>query len=93
MILEGLKLMVVGMTTVLLFLVLMVLLIQLVAFLTRGVTARELQAIQDERERARLEKERQKKAAAAAAEGADDDIVVISAAIAAFEAERSVALR
>jgi len=90
MIIEGLKLMVVGMTTVLLFLILMVVLIQLVATLTKGVTARELQAIQDERERLRKEKERQKSAAAA---DQDEDIVVITAAIAAFEAERAAALR
>ncbi len=90
MIIEGLKLMVVGMTTVLLFLILMVVLIQLVAMLTKGVTARELQAIQDERERLRQEKERQKSAAAA---DRDEDIVVITAAIAAFEAERAAALR
>ena len=90
MIIEGLKLMVVGMTTVLLFLVLMVVLIQLVAILTKGVTARELQTIQDERERLRQEKERQKSAAAA---DRDEDIVVITAAIAAFEAERAAALR
>jgi oxaloacetate decarboxylase (Na+ extruding) subunit gamma len=90
MIIEGLKLMVVGMTTVLLFLILMVVLIQLVAMLTKGVTARELQAIQDERERLRQEKERQKSAAAA---DQDEDIVVITAAIAAFEAERAAALR
>jgi sodium pump decarboxylase gamma subunit len=90
MITEGLKLMVVGMTTVLLFLILMVVLIQIVAMLTKGVTARELQAIQDERERLRQEKERQKSAAAT---DQDEDIVVITAAIAAFEAERATALR
>jgi sodium pump decarboxylase gamma subunit len=90
MIIEGLKLMVVGMTTVLLFLILMVVLIQIVAMLTKGVTARELQTIQDERERLRQEKVRQKSAAAA---DQDEDIVVITAAIAAFEAERAAALR
>lgn len=89
MIFEGLKLMVVGMTTVLLFLVLMVVLIQLVAWLTKGVTARELQAIQDERARLRREKERQKQAA----DDSDEDIVVITAAIAVFETERTAALR
>ncbi|BDD89054.1 OadG family protein [Desulfofustis limnaeus] len=89
MIFEGLKLMVVGMTTVLLFLTLMVLLIQLVANLTKGVAAKELQAIQDEKDRLRQERERQKQAAA----DPDDDIVVITAAIAAFETERAAALR
>lgn len=44
MIVEGLKLMVVGMTTVLLFLMLMILLIQIAARLTKNVTARELKA-------------------------------------------------
>jgi len=83
MIFEGLKLMVVGMTTVLLFLMLMILLIQLAAYLAKGSTARELQAIEDERER--LKKEREQKRLAA--EDGDEDIVVITAAIAAFEAE------
>ena len=87
MIFEGLKLMVVGMTTVLLFLTFMILLIQLVAHLTRDVTARELQAIEDEKARVKREKE---KARLAAADDSNEDIVVISAAIAAFEAERAV---
>ncbi len=87
MIFEGLKLMVVGMTTVCLFLILMILLIQLAAKLTRDVTARELQAIDDEKLRLKKLREMEKQAAA---EG-DDDIVVISAAIAAFEADRAAA--
>ena len=87
MIFEGLKLMVVGMTTVLLFLSLMILLIQLSARLTKDVTARELQAIEDEKERLRKQRERDK----LAAEEGDDDIAVISAAIAAFEADRAAA--
>lgn len=86
MIVEGLKLMVVGMTTVLCFLILMILLIQLAAYLTRSITLRELQAIEDEKERRKLEKEHEKRAA----EDGGEDIVVISAAIAAFEAERAV---
>ncbi len=45
MIVEGLKLMVVGMTTVVLFLTFMILLIQAAAKLTKDITARELQAI------------------------------------------------
>ena len=84
MIVEGLKLMVVGMTTVLLFLTLMIWLIQLAAFLARGNTARELQAIEEER--ARLKRERELKKLAA--DDSDEDIVVITAAIAAYEAER-----
>ncbi|MEJ2134539.1 MAG: OadG family protein [Desulfofustis sp.] len=87
MIVEGLKLMVVGMTTVLLFLTFMILLIQLSARLTKEVTARELQAIEDEKERLRKQRERDK----LAAEEGDDDIAVISAAIAAFEADRAAA--
>ena len=88
MIIEGLKLMVVGMTTVLLFLTFMILLIQLAARLTKDVTARELQAIEAEKQRLKREREMAKQAAA----GDDDvDIVVITAAIAAYEAERAAA--
>ena len=87
MIVEGLKLMVVGMTTVLMFLMLMILLIQLAARLTKDVTARELQAIENEKERLRQQREREKQAVAEV----DDDIAVITAAIAAFEAERAAA--
>ncbi len=76
--------MVVGMTTVLLFLMLMILLIQIAAYLAKGSTARELQAIEDERER--LKKEREQKRLAV--DDGDEDIVVITAAIAAFEAEQ-----
>ena len=87
MIVEGLKLMVVGMTTVLLFLTFMILLIQLSARLTKEVTARELQANEDEKDRLRNKRERDKMAA----EEGDHDIAVISAAIAAFEADRAAA--
>ena len=85
MIVEGLKLMVVGMTTVLLFLMLMILLIQIAARLTKNVTARELKAIEDEKELLKQMRKMEK----LAAEGDDNDIVVITAAIAAFEAERT----
>jgi len=85
MIVEGLKLMVVGMTTVLLFLMLMILLIQIAARLTKNVTARELKAIEDEKELSKQMRKMEK----LAAEGDDNDIVVITAAIAAFEAERA----
>ncbi len=87
MIVEGLKLMVVGMTTVLLFLTFMILLIQAAAKLTKDVTARELQAIEGEKERLRQQREQEK----LASEEGDDDIVVITAAIGAFEAERTAA--
>lgn len=85
MIFEGLKLMVVGMTTVLLFLSFMILLIQLATRLTSEVTARELQAIDDEKNRIK----RERAMAKLAADEGTDDIVVITAAIAAFEAERA----
>jgi sodium pump decarboxylase gamma subunit len=87
MIVEGLKLMVVGMTTVVLFLTFMILLIQAAAKLTKDITARELQAIEDEKERLRQQREKEKQAS----EEGVDDIVVITAAIAAFEAERTAA--
>ncbi len=82
MIIEGLKLMFVGMTTVLLFLLFMIMLIQLVSRLTRKATATELAAIKSERERMaqkRLERE---------SFTTNSDIAVIAAAVAAFEAER-----
>jgi len=83
MIIEGVKLMFVGMTTVVLFLIFMILLIQLVSRLTREATARELAAIKLERELlARSKKEK------AASSDADEDIAVIAAAVAAFEAEK-----
>jgi sodium pump decarboxylase gamma subunit len=88
MIFEGLKLMVVGMTTVMLFLCLMIFFISLVARLTRGVAARELETLQRERD---LLAQNRKKAKESAADTGDEDIAVIAAAIAAFEAERVIA--
>lgn len=85
MIFEGVKLMVVGMTTVMLFLSLMILFINFVAMLTRGATARELAAIEGERQLQALNRKNAKEAAAG---GADEDIAVIAAAVAAYEAER-----
>ena len=75
------------MTTVLLFLCFMILLIQLVSYLTRDATARELDAIQKDRE---LQAQRKKKAKAKATlpGDAEEDIAVIAAAVAAYEAER-----
>ena len=49
MIFAGVKLMVVGMTTVMLFLLLMIYFIKVVAFLTQGAAAREIQAIANDR--------------------------------------------
>jgi oxaloacetate decarboxylase (Na+ extruding) subunit gamma len=85
MIFAGVKLMVVGMTTVMLFLGLMILFINLIAWLTRGVTARELETI--EREKA-FQAEQRKRAKEVATGDADEDIAVIAAAVAAYEAER-----
>lgn len=85
MIFEGVKLMVVGMTTVMLFLCLMILFITLVSFLTRGSAAREVEAIAQERA---LQARNRKKAKEGSSESADEDIAVIAAAVAAYEGER-----
>jgi len=85
MIFEGVKLMVVGMTTVMLFFLLMILFINLVAMLTRGATARELEAIEKER---KLQSLNRKKTKEATSQDADEDIAVIAAAVAAYEFER-----
>lgn len=87
MIIEGIKLMFIGMTTVMLFLFLMIFLIELVSRLTRGATARELEAIRIEREL--LAKNRRDKQAANNADGdADEDIAAIAAAVTAYETEK-----
>jgi len=98
MIFEGVKLMIVGMTSVMLFLLLMILFISLVARLTRGEASRELDAI--ERERQRLAENRKKARAAttiskapSASVDIDEDIAVITAAVAAYETERFALLR
>jgi len=83
MIFEGFKLMFVGMTTVLLFLFFMILLIQLVSYLTRDVAAVEMKGIQKERE---LQASRKKQAKSS--DDAEEDIAVITAAVTAYEAER-----
>jgi sodium pump decarboxylase gamma subunit len=85
MIFEGVKLMVVGMTTVMLFLVLMIFFINLVSFLTRGSAAREVEAIAKERA---LQAANRKKAKEVTSGDADEDIAVIAAAVAAYERER-----
>ncbi len=83
MIFEGVKLMFIGMTTVMLFLVLMILVIQLTSYLTRGVTAREVKEIKLARELLAQKKKKTKTAG-----DADEDIAVIAAAVAAYETER-----
>lgn len=85
MLFEGVKLMIVGMTTVMLFLCLMILFINLVAYLTKGEATKELEAIEKERELQALKRKQAKEAASA---DADEDIAVIAAAVAAYEAER-----
>lgn len=93
MIFEGIKLMFVGMGTVILFLCLMIGLLQLVSKLTKEHTAREFEAIELERkllaEAARAKKKREMEARTVQPSRDDeDDIAVIAAAIAAFEAEQ-----
>ncbi len=88
-ILEGFKLMIVGMTTVLLFLSFMIPLLQLVSRLTSGMQEKELLAIEDERRQQRLLNKRRAKTSPL--DDNDEEIAVISAAIAAFEAEKITA--
>lgn len=91
MLAEGVKLMIVGMTTVMLFLSLMILFINLVSYLTRGSAAREVEAISKARA---LQAQNRKKAQEAktakevSSNDADEDIAVIAAAVAAYEGER-----
>ena len=89
MIIEGVKLMFIGMTTVMLFLFLMIFLISQVARLTRGVAQRELDAIKLERELlARNRKEKKARQDSAPAGDDDEEIAAIAAAVAAYEAEK-----
>ncbi len=85
MLFEGVKLMIVGMTTVMLFLCLMILFINLISFLTRGSAVREVEAIAKERA---LQTLKRKKAKEGTSQSADEDIAVIAAAVAAYERER-----
>lgn len=82
MIIEGVKLMFIGMTVVMLFLSLLVYAIGLVARLTKKSADCELEALQLEREL--LKKRNQVQPA----DNSNDDIAAISAAVAAYEAER-----
>ncbi len=85
MIFEGVKLMVVGMTAVMLFLCLMIFFINFVAYLTRGAAIREMDTIRRDRE---LQVLSRKKTKEATTQDADEDIAVIAAAVAAYEVER-----
>ena len=93
MIFEGIKLMFVGMGTVVLFLTFMVLLLQLVSRITKEHSAREYEAVELERkllaEAAKAKKKREQDARTVRTSVDDeDDIAVIAAAVAAFEADR-----
>lgn len=80
MLLAGLKLMFIGMATVLLFLLLMIVLIQIVSKLTVNIAAKELEVIKNEK----LERARRANEIKLSDEG-DVPIAVFAAAIAAFE--------
>lgn len=84
MLIEGVKLMVVGMVTVMLFLLLMILFINLVSSLTKKSAARELAEINKERQ---LAAQNRKNAINGSSADGDTDIAVITAAVAAYEAE------
>ena len=93
MIFEGVKLMFVGMGTVFAFLWVTVLCIQLVSRLTSKHAARELENIEQERQKVALARRaktarEQKTAAPPAPSDNEDDIAVIAAALASFEADR-----
>ncbi|MBW2682141.1 MAG: OadG family protein [Deltaproteobacteria bacterium] len=83
MIFEGVKLMFIGMTTVLLFLFLMIVLVQFVSYLTRDATSREMEELRKEREL-----QAQRKKTTKFSDDTEEDIAVIAAAVATFEAER-----
>ncbi len=87
MIFEGVKLMIVGMATVMLFLGLMIYCINFVAYLTRKAAAREVETIRREREM--LFQSRKKAQQPATSHHANEDIAVIAAAVATFEGERT----
>jgi oxaloacetate decarboxylase (Na+ extruding) subunit gamma len=88
MILEGVKLMLVGMGTVFCFLWLTVLCIQLVSVLTRRHTTREQEGLEQERKRLAMARKRKKSSRSSPPAADEDDIAVIAAAIAAFEADK-----
>ena len=91
MLVEGIKLMFVGMTTVLLFLTFTIFMVQLVSTLTRNIAQRELEALNLERQQQRLARLGVRGTASddgrADYEDEEDDIAVIAAAVAAYEAE------
>ncbi len=91
MLIEGIKLMLVGMTTVLLFLTFTIFMVQLVSALTRNIAQRELEAINLERQQQRLARTTASNTTPGEGtteyEDEEDDIAVIAAAVAAYETE------
>ncbi len=87
MILEGVKLMFVGMTTVMLFLVLMIFFINFIAFFTRGAASREVEAIKKERN-ALMAGRKNGSGSTDTDDNMNKDIAIITAAVATYEAER-----
>jgi len=83
MIVEGIKLTVIGMSTVFLFLTLMLVLINLASYLTKGATAREIAIIEAEKKLA-AERAARKKVTNNVEEL---PVAVFAAAIAAYESE------
>lgn len=83
MIYAGLTLMLAGMTTVFVFLMLMMFTIQALAFLTRRQTALELRRVDEQRKQKTAKNSR-----ARSREDVGVPLAVISAAIAAFEHDR-----
>lgn len=88
MIFEGVKLMVVGMTTVMLFLCIMIFFIRGVAFLTRQASAREIQAIAKDRELLAKSRKKVHEVHDVPMGNVDEDMAVIAAAVATYERER-----
>ncbi len=82
LVMEGLKLLVIGMGLVFLFLIILIFFIDIMARVLRSATLAEEKAIKDE-----LERQKAKKAAKAKAHHSSDVTAVIAAAVAAFRAK------
>lgn len=91
MLIEGLKLMMMGMTTVFLFLSVMIVVTLLVSHLTRNIAAKELAGIEAaKKQRASKQKQKQKqKKTGPSPIGEEVPLAVFAAAIAAYEEERN----
>lgn len=93
MIFEGVKLMVVGMATVILFLLIMIYLINFVSFLTRKTAVREIQAIAKARAlltKSRIKAQEVPVGQEVAVGNGSVEFAVIAAAIAAYEDEMCI---